>query len=169
MHKTSMESMKHFIYEYLKGGERVLDVGSMDINGSYQPLFKDYTGLDIAEGNNVDIVAENPYEWWQIDDEVFDVVISGQAFEHIEFPEKTMAEIGRVLKPGGYCCIIAPSAGPSHGYPNDYHRFTEKSMCDLADVAGIEVVETKRNPESVWKDVVLIARKPAKAKDKKKK
>lgn len=26
-----------------------------------------------------------------------------------------MSEIERVLRPGGYVCIIAPSAGPQHG------------------------------------------------------
>ena len=160
-----MNNMKYFVDKYLNGTESVLDVGSMDVNGSYRGMFKYYQGLDIAPGKNVDIHAKEPYSW-PIDDDTFDAVISGQAFEHIEFPEKTMAEIGRVLKPGGYCGIIAPSAGPVHNYPNDYRRYNAYTIAQLADAGGLYVVEVLTSNEGPWKDAVLIARKP-KAKKKK--
>lgn len=40
-------------------GVNVLDIGSLDINGNNRYLFTDYTytGIDIGEGANVDIVC----------------------------------------------------------------------------------------------------------------
>jgi hypothetical protein len=41
-------------------GTRVLDIGSLDINGSVRPLFRGgtYTGIDVAAGPGVDIVCQ---------------------------------------------------------------------------------------------------------------
>lgn len=52
----------------------------------------------MEEGPNVDVVLKNPYDWDAIESDSFDLVISGQAFEHIEFFWKTMEEMTRVLK-----------------------------------------------------------------------
>jgi hypothetical protein len=65
-------------------GTRVLDIGSLDINGNNRQFFTncDYTGIDIGAGKNVDVVARG-HEY--IADEPFDVVISTECFEHDEF------------------------------------------------------------------------------------
>jgi hypothetical protein len=60
--------MQWFVDNYAskitKDKVRVLDVGSYDVNGSYRHLFDKskyhYTGLDMEEGPNVDIVLNNP-------------------------------------------------------------------------------------------------------------
>ena len=68
----------------------ILDVGSFDVNGTYKTLFSwsnwKYTGADISPGPNVDVVLDENYEWAMFQDGQFDVVVSGQAFEHIECP-----------------------------------------------------------------------------------
>lgn len=161
MHLESMQEMAEFAEKYTGPGSEVLDVGSYYVNGSYQSLFENYVGLDIVDGPNVDIVAVKPYKW-NIKSESFDAVVSGQAFEHIEFPEKTMKEIARVLKPGGYCCIIAPSTGPKHDFPCDYRRYDKKSFKALAVGCGLEVVSAVVNVTPIWNDAVLVARKPEK-------
>ena len=93
MHQSSILRMKWFVDHYTskisKSQVKVLDVGSYDVNGSYKPLFAEkkylYTGLDMEDGSNVDLVLENAYDWDAIATDSFDVVISGQAIEHIEF------------------------------------------------------------------------------------
>ena len=69
--------------------KKVRDVGSYDVNGTYKMLFPDdyfeYSGLDMVPGPNVDVCIENPYVWNDFANESFDIVISGQAFEHTEF------------------------------------------------------------------------------------
>ncbi len=42
------------------------------------------------------------------DDNFFDVVISNQVFEHVDDPPKALAEIARVLKPGGVFLVLFP-------------------------------------------------------------
>ena len=131
MHLSSYEVMTAFRKECLAGLESenltILDLGSQNVNGSYKELFNcphwKYIGMDMSPGNNVDLVLEDPYSWKEIESDSVDVLISGQALEHIEFFWITFQEIARVLKPGGLCCIIAPSSGHEHRYPVDCWRF----------------------------------------------
>jgi SAM-dependent methyltransferase len=82
-------------------GKKVLDVGSLDINGSNKHLFTncEYTGLDVAEGPNVDIISIS--HQYQAPDNSYDVIISTEVFEHDMFWEKSLLNITRMLKPGG--------------------------------------------------------------------
>lgn len=151
----------------------ILDLGSLDVNGSYRGCFEDsywtYRGIDMAAGKNVDIVLQDPYHWREIKSDSADVVVSGQAFEHIEFFWLTMLEIARVLKPGGLCCLIAPSGGPEHRYPVDCWRFYPDGFTALARFASLEVLEvysqngTTGYPDESdrWQDTVLVCRKTA--------
>jgi SAM-dependent methyltransferase len=175
VHTSSFETMRKFVYQYLeiyRGKElKVLDVGSCDINGSYRSLFEvnnwEYRGLDVAAGKNVDIVVKDIYHWKEIRFNTYDIVISGQAFEHIEYFWLTMQEIARVMKTGGLCCIIAPSSGFRHKYPVDCWRFYSDGLLALARYAGLEAIEvyTENQPEAygepnIWQDSVLVAKKP---------
>ena len=121
MHKSSYLRMEYIVRQYQqfwikeKQKVNVLDIGSYDVNGTYRTIFNtsvyQYTGMDMSPGPNVNIVPRDIYQWNEIADETFDVVVSGQVFEHIEFPWLTIKEIARVLKPSGFCIFIAPSSG----------------------------------------------------------
>ena len=131
MHISSYSKMKMFRDKYLTNKEQeklvILDIGSQDVNGSYKDIFDSpqwsYLGVDMCDGKNVDIVLSDIYNWKEISSASIDVIVSGQAFEHIEFIWLTMSEISRVLKNDGLCCIIAPSSGKEHKYPTDCWRF----------------------------------------------
>lgn len=168
--------MKGFRDHYLASAKhlplRIMDLGSLDVNGSYKPLFAahpwQYKGLDISAGENVDIVLKNSYHWPEIRSGSVDVLISGQAFEHIAFFWITMLEIARVLKPGGLCCIIAPSAGPEHRYPVDCWRFYPDGFSALARFARLKRLEvsTQWEPDerydkksNTWRDTRLVCQK----------
>src|SRR5437899_2574601 len=122
MHPSSFDKVSAFAQKYLEGRRHepfvILDLGSQDYNGSYRPLFDRppwrYIGVDVAPGNNVDLVLREPYRWREIKAGSADVIISGQTFEHTEFFWLTMREIARALKTGGLACIVAPSAGDEH-------------------------------------------------------
>lgn len=163
--------MKYFKNTYLNPDDelKILDIGSFDRDGNYNyGLILDeekwtYNGLDLKAGNNVDIVVKNPYNWREIKAKSYDVVISGQAFEHIEFFWLTLEQINRVLKPGGLFCLIVPSTGPEHKNPYDCYRFYEDGMRAMAKYIHLEVLETGTNSEdhtNPWHDSHLIARKP---------
>ncbi len=159
----------------------VLDVGSQCVSGQsdtykvffespYNNIYYRYTGLDMVEGYNVDIVVKNPYRWDEVADDSYDVVISGQMFEHVEFPWLTIAEMARVLKPGGFMCIIAPSMQGLHRYPVNCQNFFCDGLIALAKYAGLEPLHASTHlaPKGAgeeWydpnQDTILIARKPA--------
>ena len=176
MHTSSYLRMSWFISQYLNDKSKkysVLDCGSYDVNGSYRPLFPaehfSYHGLDLAPGPNVDIVVKNPYYWTSLADNTYDAVISGSAFEHIEFFWVTFAEIVRVLKPEGFVCIIAPRFWSRHRYPVDCYRFDEDGMMALARYGNLEPLHISMNmkppkADSAWfnrgGDSLLVAKKP---------
>lgn len=76
-------SVKNRFRDYFKNCD-VLDVGSMDINGNNRYLFKEYTytGVDLGDGCNVDIVAPDGAHTVEFNGLKFDVVISTECFEH---------------------------------------------------------------------------------------
>lgn len=101
---------------YFFKNKKVLDIGSLDINGNNKDLFEDcdYIGLDVAEGKNVDVV--NIGHLYDAPDESFDVIISTEVFEHDMFYQKTVQNIMRMLKPGGLFIFTCASTGrPEHG------------------------------------------------------
>ena len=166
-----MLKMEYFKNNYLNSNEKlkILDVGSIDKTGDYnygQILNEknwEYKGLDLKEGNNVDIVVEDPYDWKEIESNSFDVVISGQALEHIQFFWLTLEQINRVLKPGGLCCIIVPSEGPVHRNPYDCYRFNEDGVISLAQYVKFNILEsgtTRAQNSHPWYDSFVIAKKP---------
>ena len=176
MHQSSYTKMQGFRQNFLAGKESdylfILDLGSQDVNGSYRPLFENtswrYAGMDMAAGANVDVVVQTPYDWKEIASASVDVLISGQAFEHIEYFWITMLEIERVLKPGGLCCLLAPSSGPEHRYPVDCWRFYPDGMRALVRSSALELLEVSTQWEDEgyldgsdwWHDTMLVCQKP---------
>lgn len=152
MHKSSFLRMGRLIKYYepffhkSNGKINVLDIGSYDVNGTYREILDVsqycYTGLDMEPGKNVDIVPKDMYHWNEISDQSFDLVISGQVFEHIEYPWLTIREIARVLKPSGFCIIIAPNAGTEHKAPKDCYRYFADGLAALAKWADLKVHHT---------------------------
>lgn len=88
----------------------VLDLGGRDINGSVRVLFPNatrYVTVDIAPGDNVDVVADAAT--WTPDAE-YDVVVCCETFEHTPDWPQIVATAFKALRPGGR--FIATMAGP---------------------------------------------------------
>jgi SAM-dependent methyltransferase len=156
----------------------VLDVGSQCVPGQSdtykiyfsQPPFK-YIGLDMIEGYNVDIAVKHAYQWNEVPDNFCNVIISGQMFEHVEFPWFTITEMARVLKPNGIMCIIVPSMQGLHRFPVNTQNYFADGVIALAKYAGLKILHASTNyapPNSKAKwynigtqDTMLVAEKPA--------
>lgn len=142
-------------------GKRVLEVGSMDVNGSIRPHAmafdpEYYLGIDIAPGKGVDKVgsAHQLREYFAA--EPFDVVISTEMLEHVEDWRDAVANMKAVLKPGGLLIITTRRPGfPRHCYPHDHWRFTPKVLA-----AAFQDFQVIRCQAVSGCGVVLKARKP---------
>jgi len=179
MHESSYIKVQSFVENYVDFSTdsviKVLDVGSMIVTPgalSYRSIFEgkkvQYIGLDVAQGLNVDFVPADPYSWTDIPDESIDVIISGQAFEHVPYFWITAAEMSRVLKPNGFVCLVFPSSGAVHRYPFDCWRFYPDSAQALTQFTGLELIEADTEQSGFrkrfridWKETLVIAHKSA--------
>lgn len=172
MHLSSYEHMAGLIKKYLDSDlpQTIIDVGSYDVNGSYRPLFSQpnwrYIGADLVAGPNVDVVLTSPYRL-PFTSYSADIIVSGQAFEHMEFFWLTWLDMVRVLKLGGLIFLIAPSRGPEHRHPVDCWRFYPDGFTALARYGALELLEVHTDwvphPEPAsapWGDTVGVFRKP---------
>ena len=175
MHQSSLTRMQSFATEYVdcRRGQplRILDIGSYDVNGTYRQVLDDpaweYVGIDAVTGPGVDVTVQQTYRWPELRHDSFDLAVSGQAFEHIQFPWVTILEVARVLRPGGLLFLVVPSSGPEHRFPMDCWRYYPDGLVALAQWADLDVVEAKTYWENEgwsddsddWHDSVLVAKK----------
>ena len=153
MHKTSYRAMLNFYKKHVKKGAKVLDVGGVDINGSYREIFSHcvYETIDLEGGD----YTVNGDTWeWPSEAKDFDVVISGQTFEHDQMFWLTLQSMKKCLVPNGMMCIIAPASGPLHRYPVDCYRFYRDSMPAFAKWLKIELIENYQIKVAPWYDIV---------------
>lgn len=162
MHASSLENMRRCIDWYL-GAETVdvVDLGSMNVNGSYRDLFPSsarYIGVDLEAGLGVDLVLEDVNQL-PFDEASCDLVISGQLLEHCGQFWRVFQEIERILRPGGKAFIIAPSAGPLHRYPVDCYRFYPDSFQAIAEWSKLRLVHSWSDERGPWCDMVGVFQK----------
>ncbi len=59
--------------------------------------------------------------------------------EHLPDPERCLAEIYRILKPGGSLTIQVPFLYPIHDAPLDFHRWTQFGLVQAAQQHGFTI------------------------------
>lgn len=125
---------------------RVLEIGSWTAPGQEEivcrktiaPQVGEYIGLDMRPGNDVDVVADA--KDMPFPDNSFDVVLSSDCLEHVDWPREVIHEAFRVTKPGGLFYLTTVFDFEIHGYPNDYWRFTPECIKQLLLDAGFEMI-----------------------------
>lgn len=162
MHSSSMENMRRCVDWYVGGtAGKVVDLGAMNVNGSYRQLFEpstEYVGVDLEPGPGVDLVLDDVYSL-PFEDNSLDLVLSGQMLEHCGQFWRVFSEISRVLKPEGLAFTIAPSSGPVHRYPVDCYRFYPDSYRAIADWAHLRLVHSWVDERGPWRDFVGVFQK----------
>ena len=155
--------MRHQSREYLaeflkdKSFKKVLEVGSLDVNGIVKDLFvngEEYTGSDMRPGGNVDVVVNGHELDTRFDPESFDLVICFDTLEHDDAFWLTVEQMRKVLKPGGWLMIGVPSRYcPEHDHPHDYWRFMPQMMKDVF-LKDYLLIETKVDKNGEFEDEV---------------
>jgi|ERR1044072_2638470 SAM-dependent methyltransferase len=153
---------------------RVVEMGSLDINGTVRDFFTDpiwYVGIDVGPGPGVDVVANG--KDYDHDGDYFDVAISAECFEHNPDWRETFLNMKRLVKPGGL--VIFTCAGkdrPEHGTSRsdvgsspltveigwEYYRNLEASDFHEHDLVGLDY---QFYYEPYAKDLYFVGRKDA--------
>ena len=95
-----------------------------------------YVNLDLFPVPGVNVAAS--VEQLPFPDNLFQRVECDAVLEHVEYPERAVREIERVLAPGGFAHLVTPFCHPFHEYPRDFRRFTPDGLRQLA--GGLEIV-----------------------------
>lgn len=113
-----------------EGGQKILDLGcGVKPYESLFPFVEKYVGFDVEPHPRVDVTGFN----WDLpfQENEFDALISTQVLEHTAKVRETVAEIRRVVKPGGLIYISVPLTFPEHGIPYDFYRFTRYGLMEV--------------------------------------
>ncbi len=76
-----------------------------------------------------------------IKDQSVDVVLATEVLEHVADVEAAVAEVHRVLRPGGHLLATVPFIYPIHEAPFDFWRFTEHGLRSLCERHRFDVVD----------------------------
>jgi SAM-dependent methyltransferase len=138
-------------YPEFFSSQRVLEIGSLDINGTVRDFFTNcsYTGVDVAAGPAVDIVAQG--QDLSFPDDSFDVAVSAECFEHNPYWRETFLNMVRMTRSGGLVAFTCAADGrPEHGTSRsdvgsspltvglgwDYYRNLGEADFDADSLAG---------------------------------
>lgn len=100
----------------------ILHLGSGDVP-SHDPRV---ISMDVLPCPNVDVVCEA--EALPFRDASIDYVESGAVFEHLYDPWAAIAEVKRVLKPGGIFRIDTAFMQSYHGFPGHFYNMTPQAV-----------------------------------------
>ena len=121
--------------------KKVLDVGSLDINGNNRYLFEEciYLGLDLGSGLNVDIICPvHKYYGGP-----FDTIISTEAFEHdINFQKSIKNIVNNLLRSKGLFVFTCATLGRrEHGTSNNTAKDSPFTNDYYKNISGRDVRE----------------------------
>jgi SAM-dependent methyltransferase len=150
--RLERESILEFVAtcaHQLDQGSTVLDAGAGQ--APYRELFAhcEYQTADWAQSvhpdaQSADVIAS--LDALPIPDASFDAVLCTQVLEHVSDPATVLAELNRVLRPGGHLWLTVPLTWPLHEEPFDYFRYTSYGLTSLLERAGfVEIDIAARN------------------------
>jgi len=103
-----------------------------NINFRAEFLNSHYVGIDLQEGENVDIVCDITKDFDELPKNVtktkFQTIICCSVMEHVKDIFKAAENISRLTDTGGVLFISVPFIWEFHGYPSDYWRFTPEAV-----------------------------------------
>ena len=168
-------------------GKRVLDLGCRSgaltrhfLEGnSVVGLDVDPAALEKAAALGVEPLQADVEEPLPFEEASFDVVVAGELFEHLRLPDALVAEVRRVLRPGGILAGSVPNAfrmqsrlrflrgRPPEDDPTHLRMFSPTALREL--LAGFDSIElrfvggryARLNARLFARDLVFTATKPS--------
>lgn len=131
---------------FARGALLDLGCGTVPLHGLYARLVASSTCVDWAASphsiNHLDIEADltRPLP---LETSAFDTVILSDVLEHLPEPRALLAEVTRVLRPGGHLLLNVPFLYGLHELPHDYYRYTRFALTRLVGEAGLELLHLR--------------------------
>lgn len=144
-------------------GMDVLEVGSLDVNGSVRHLVTSrrpwsYLAVDALPGPGVDRVLDAADLVSTFGTDSFDVVLCCEMLEHAADWHVCVQEMVEVLRPGGVFVVTTRSPGFAYHHPPDHWRYTQAAFVEICRRSGLELLVLMDDPE--FPGVFVKARKP---------
>lgn len=105
------------------------DMKILELGSGIRRRSENAVNIDIERAPEVDILGDAHF--LPIRSDSFDVVITEAVLEHVRRPRQVVAEIHRVLKPGGVVYAAIPFLQGYHASPHDYQRYTVSGIDEL--------------------------------------
>ncbi len=121
---------------------RLLDVGAghLALRELARPYVRSYFSLDLAR-EHPELSVQASVFGLPFAEASFDTVILTQVLEHVPEPAQALAEVARVLRPGGRLIVSVPHLAYLHGEPFDFYRFTVFGLRYMLQKAGFAPLE----------------------------
>ena len=117
--------------------------GRVPLYGVYRTLVREVVCVDWVhsyhDSAHVDVPADLNAPL-PLPDAAYDTVLATDVLEHLADPRVFMAEVSRILRPGGRLILGVPFLYWLHEEPYDYHRFTRHALRALCESNGLEVL-----------------------------
>ncbi len=126
---------------YAHGSLIDLGCGDMPYREAILPLVTSYDGQDLFPRSDsvryvCDLESMTP-----IKENQYDTALLIEVLEHLPHPWLALAEIYRILKPGGILVLSVPHLSRLHDEPHDYYRYTHYGLRCLLRDAGFDIIE----------------------------
>ncbi len=125
---------------YVRGCFLDLGCGAMPYAGLVRDRVSHYISTDLRPNTATPPTVVSDSLRLPFRHNTFDTVLCTQVLEHVRNPFSTLAEIARVLRPGGHAILTLPAVWPLHEEPNDFFRYTKYGLRELAESAHLHPV-----------------------------
>jgi SAM-dependent methyltransferase len=139
------KELKKVFAKYITG--RLIDIGCGEkpFESLLQKYVSEHVGVDHEETmhhkGKIDIFA--PAYNIPVENETFDCTLCTAVLEHLEEPDKAIAECSRILKMDGIAIYAAPFIWNLHEEPRDFFRFSKYGLTYLFEKNGFQILELK--------------------------
>ncbi len=120
------------------GGNRIAKRGYFDI----EQFGLDVIFANLSRAKRPHVQAEAGHVPFR--EETFDAVVCSELLEHVPEPPRVLAEVHRVLRPGGTALISAPFMNRVHGDPDDYGRYTDFYWMETLEKIGFRDIQIEK-------------------------
>ena len=139
---------------------RVLDVGAGQAPWRELLAHADYVGLDVESAGEFGMQRTPGIIYYDggrmpFEDGSIDHVLCSEVIEHVPDAAACVAEIARVLRPGGTLVMTIPWSARLHHLPHDYRRLTRYGLTALLQSARFVSIRV----EERGNDVAAVANK----------